>query len=89
MLKHFNIKVSGRVQGVFFRVSTQKKAKLLGIMGWVKNQPDGSVYIEAEGTETQLAQFLAWCAEGPLNAVVSSLEKNRGTLQNFKSFRIL
>jgi acylphosphatase len=51
MKKHFNIRISGRVQGVFFRASTKAKAEELGISGFVQNEPDGSVYIEAEGEE--------------------------------------
>ena len=52
MIKHFDITVQGKVQGVWFRDSTMKEAKRLGINGFVRNEPDGSVYVEAEGAPT-------------------------------------
>ena len=54
----------GRVQGVGFRASAQQKAAELGIRGWVKNQPDGDVEIEAEGQEKALKQFAASIRQG-------------------------
>lgn len=59
------IHVYGRVQGVGFRFFTERKAKELNIKGFVKNRPDGSVYIEAEGEPQQLALFIEWCKSGP------------------------
>ena len=66
--------VSGRVQGVFFRASTQKTAQSLGLTGWVQNLPDGRVEIMAEGAEGELARLESWCHDGPLLARVSSVE---------------
>jgi acylphosphatase len=56
-MKHWNIKVTGKVQGVFFRASTKAVADQLGVKGFVKNLSDGSVYIEAEGDEFALEYF--------------------------------
>ncbi len=74
MQKHLNVKISGRVQGVFFRYSAKRKAEKLDIMGFARNEPDGTVYIEAEGEEKTLKQFLAWCRKGPAFARVEKVE---------------
>ena len=57
--------ISGRVQGVGFRHSARSNARYHGITGFVKNKPDGSVYIEAEGSRNQLDEFVEWCKKGP------------------------
>ena len=62
--KNLIISVIGRVQGVFFRASTSEKAKALGITGFVKNQSDGSVLIDAEGEESKLKELEDWCLSG-------------------------
>lgn len=85
---HYNIKVTGKVQGVWFRDSTRKKALELGINGFVCNEPDGSVYLEAEGTLEALEHLKAWCAVGPPKAVVERVETSNGELQNFPGFEI-
>jgi len=72
-MQHYQIEVKGKVQGVFFRKSTQQKAHLLGIRGWVCNQPDGSVYVEASAEEEALVQFLDWLKKGPRLARVDSV----------------
>ena len=88
-MKSVSIKISGKVQGVFFRKSTQEKAIELGIAGFVQNMPDGSVYAEAEGDDDAIEQFVQWCKEGPLLASVASVEV--GTLKHsgFEKFIIL
>jgi acylphosphatase len=88
MQKHVSIKVSGRVQGVFFRASTKTKAEELHIKGFVRNEPDGSVYIEAEGDETALKSFLDWCRCGPPRAQVTACHIQEAAVQNFLNFKI-
>jgi acylphosphatase len=66
--------ISGRVQGVFFRASTQKKALGLGLNGWVKNLPDGSVEALFEGPAKTVEQMIEWAHIGPPSAVVSSVQ---------------
>jgi len=88
MKKHFSIHVYGRVQGVYFRASTKEKADSLGIDGFVRNQPDGSVYIEAEGNEETLDAFVAWCRKGPSHAVVERCEVTEAAPKNFSGFVI-
>ena len=74
IMKHINIKVKGKVQGVFFRASTKAVADQMGIKGLVRNEKDGSVYIEAEANETFLDIFVEWCNEGPDKSVVENVE---------------
>jgi acylphosphatase len=65
-----SIKITGNVQGVYFRGSARDKADTLGIVGFVQNQNDGSVYIEAEGSSADLSAFIIWCKIGPPRAQV-------------------
>ena len=89
MRKHYNITVAGRVQGVFFRASTKTSADHLKIDGFVKNLPDGTVYIEAEGEEDNLKLFTEWCSQGPKAAKVESCEVHEAAMKNFEQFEIL
>jgi len=86
--KHLNIRVSGKVQGVFFRASTQGEARRLGINGFVRNEFDGSVCIEAEGLESQLDKFIQWCRLGPPHATVKNLQVMDGDMEDFEEFRV-
>ena len=74
MLQTVSIIVTGKVQGVFYRQSTKEKALELGLTGLVKNQPDGSVFIQATGSPGQLNQLIAWCRQGPARAEVTSVQ---------------
>ena len=87
-LQTWNIRVTGKVQGVFFRQSTMEKAKSLGITGWVRNIPDGSVEIMASGTVDQLTALFNWCHEGPEDAAVESAVKKECAYSEFKEFFI-
>ena len=87
-IKHVSIRVSGRVQGVFFRAATKEKADELQIKGKVWNNDDGSVSIEAEGEEQNLERFLAWCRQGPPSARVDRCEIKETTPQHFGRFFI-
>ncbi|MCA9482572.1 MAG: acylphosphatase [Nitrospina sp.] len=78
--------VSGKVQGVWFRASTEKEAARLGICGWVRNCNDGSVEIFAEGTELDV--FIQWCHEGPPLARVDSVDVEWTEPRGFASFEI-
>lgn len=72
-MKRICVRVTGKVQDVWFRDNTQKQATALGINGYVKNESDGSVFIDAEGPEDKLNPFLDWVAIGPELARVDSL----------------
>jgi len=66
--------ISGRVQGVCFRMETQRTAKRIGVLGWVKNRFDGTVEAVFEGDKKQVDQIIEWCRKGPSLSVVSNLE---------------
>ncbi len=64
MKKRVVLKIYGRVQGVFFRDSSRRKAKELNLSGWVRNEPDGIVQIVTEGEEKDLKELIKWCRAG-------------------------
>lgn len=89
-LKHLSIKMHGRVQGVFFRDSAKKEAEKMGLGGFARNEPDGSVYIEAEGEEEKLKKFLEWCRQGsPSSRVEKAEESWSSEIRNFKEFEAI
>jgi len=85
-MKHLNIKITGNVQGVFFRGSAQKKAREMDIGGFARNETDDSLYIEAEGDEKLLNSFINWCENGPPTAKVSDISIKEGKIIGFKDF---
>jgi acylphosphatase len=87
-MEHWNIRIFGKVQGVFFRASTQERARALGLRGFVRNEPDGSVYIEAEGDAEALQQLADWCKQGPERARVERVETETGKQRAFDDFTI-
>ncbi|WP_271783937.1 acylphosphatase [Aquimarina algiphila] len=89
MLKHYNITVTGKVQGVWYRKNTLEKAKELHITGHVKNLSNGNVYIEAEGNHDQLTSFIAWCTLGPEFAKVDNVSFEERDIRPFKCFEII
>lgn len=84
-----SIRVTGKVQGVFFRASTKEKAIELGVMGTVRNERDGSVFIEAEGEEEILNQFISWCKIGPPHSVVTEVKIEEAKPKHFHTFEIV
>ena len=82
-----HLKINGRVQGVYFRASTVEQARTLGLTGWVKNCPDGSVDAIAEGEREQLEKLIHWCRSGPAGARVKEVhaqwETMKGEFQTF------
>ncbi|MEQ8534585.1 MAG: acylphosphatase [Imperialibacter sp.] len=84
----YQIRVVGKVQGVFYRASTKTVADELGVKGWVKNEVDNSVLIEAEGTKDKLIDLMAWCKKGPLHAKVDSIERIEVDLKHHNVFLI-
>lgn len=73
MLTRANLKIEGRVQGVFYRHSTKTEARTLGLSGWVRNMDDGSVELEVEGPRSDVDKLIAWCRQGPPNARVDNV----------------
>lgn len=88
-MKHLTLKIFGDVQRVGFRYYAKLKAAELGLSGFIRNEPDGTVYIEAEGREEKLKGFLNWCRQGPRWARVDRAEfEYSDKLKNFKEFKI-
>lgn len=83
-----SIQIKGKVQGVFFRKSTQEKAQQLGISGWVQNDPDGSVRIEIEGSAKAIEQMEKWLHTGPKRAEVNELIIKEGEWKGYKTFEV-
>jgi acylphosphatase len=87
--KAVKIRVTGRVQGVSFRASTQHTALALGLKGWVRNLADGSVEIFAQGAARAVEDFIAWCHKGPPQAkVVAVSVESEKVQENFTAFEI-
>jgi acylphosphatase len=81
--------VSGRVQGVFFRAETQKAASRIGVTGWVRNRPEGTVEAVFEGESALVDQALAWCRQGSPMSKVDDVQVEWGEFSGeFESFAI-
>jgi acylphosphatase len=87
-MKTYSITISGKVQGVFFRKFTKEKAIELGLRGFVRNQADGTVYVEVTGSENLLNDFKKWCHEGSPYSSVQKVEVREIEEKDFKSFEI-
>ena len=87
-MRHYRIKIKGKVQGVWFRVCTRDEATRLGLTGFVRNEQDGTVYAEAEGEEGQLDAFVRWCHIGSEQSEVGEVSVDQGDIQGFKEFII-
>jgi acylphosphatase len=70
----FHARITGRVQGVGFRYNTRRKARSLRLTGWVKNNPDGSVEVRAEGDKGKLDAMISWLEKGPTGARVEDVQ---------------
>ena len=90
MKTNVHVLISGRVQGVWFRASTKKKADELGIHGWVRNTSDGKVEAVFEGEEEKVDEMIKWCHIGPPLARVKKVEVEKKIPTNaFKEFSIV
>lgn len=73
----YEIKITGRVQGVGFRYFTQKQAKIFGLKGWVKNTVDNGVLVMVQGEETVIETFIDYLRIGPTRSRVNNITKAR------------
>ena len=89
-MKHCKLKITGKVQGVFFRAEAKKKAQELKLTGFVENKEDGSVYAELEGEQGLIEDFLTWVkAGGPELATVDNAHYTfEDSLKDFEDFSI-
>lgn len=83
------VRVSGRVQGVWFRASTKQKAEQLGVTGWIRNTSDGCIEAIFEGNKNMVKEMVDWCNHGPPQAKVENIEiKNQPVTNAFDGFAI-
>jgi acylphosphatase len=88
-MKHLDISINGKVQGVFFRSTSKAVADQLGIKGIAQNLPDGSVFIEAEGDDFSLELFLEFCHKGSDRAIVENVSVSEAELKNYVNFEVV
>lgn len=87
-MKQVQLRIHGQVQGVYYRSSAQKKAQELGLKGWVRNETDGTVTAVAQGPEAALEEWIKWCQTGPKRAIVTQIDREDRTPENFTDFEI-
>ncbi len=87
-MKHLNIRVTGHVQGVNFRESARAFAQDAGVTGFIRNEPDGSVWVEAEGESEALDRLVKWLHEGPPGAQVEAVSARESSAQNYAQFTV-
>ena len=80
--------VHGRVQGVFFRDSTEREASRRGLAGFVRNLPDGSVEAVFEGDEGSVAEMVRFCREGPSHADVDRVDESKEEPEGLEGFSV-
>jgi acylphosphatase len=88
-MRTIHLRISGKVQGVFFRASAKEIADKLKIAGWVKNTLEGDVEIVAEGSSENIEKFIQWCKKGPPKSIVSHLHFTETEPADLKNFSIL
>lgn len=87
-MAHKSICIFGSVQGVGYRYAASEKARGLGLTGFIRNEPDGTVYIEVEGEQSVVERFIGWCREGSTSADVKNVQVEDGEFQNFDNFEV-
>jgi acylphosphatase len=80
--------VSGRVQGVFFRDSTRRRAESAGVAGWVRNTADGTVEAIFEGEDSAVEEMIAFCRSGPGRAEVSAVDVEDQRPEGLSGFEV-
>ena len=89
MIKSLHLIIKGRVQGVFFRDTTKKKADSLGLKGYVRNLHNGNVEVMAQGPEDKLLELIEYCKQGPEYSEVSDvIVKWTSSIENFSIFDV-
>lgn len=89
MVKHYRITVKGKVQGVWFRKYTREAAISRNLSGLVKNERNGTVYIESEGNKNDLQSFVQWLYKGSPLSKVEEVYWEEGACKNFSGFVII
>ena len=84
-----HVRISGRVQGVFYRTFTQNKAREMGIKGWVKNVPGGGVEAVLEGERQKVGELLGLMKAGPEGSMVLGMELSELKCKGYEDFEII
>jgi acylphosphatase len=87
-MKAVNVRVTGRVQGVSFRYYAQAEADRLGVSGWVRNEPDGTVAMYAEGPDEAVDALVQWCRRGPTTARVADVATRAAEPTGARGFEV-
>jgi acylphosphatase len=87
-IKNLRVVVTGKVQGVFFRASVKKVADVLGVKGFVRNEHNGTVFVEAEGEDEMVNKLVDYCHHGPDRARVDKVSITLGVVVGYESFEI-
>lgn len=89
-MKTYHLRITGKVQGVWYRASAKDKALSLGLKGQVWNEPDGAVGALVQGHEDTVSEFIEWCREGPMLAEVNDvIVHERPMTEIYPSFEIV
>jgi acylphosphatase len=88
MARRVRLRIKGTVQGVGFRIAAAELARSLGLTGFIFNEPDGSLTVEAEGEDPALAEFVLWSRHGPRGAEVREIVEDDMPVQGDRSFEI-
>ena len=88
MTRAVDVTVTGRVQGVSFRYYTVEQAERLGVTGWVRNEPDGSVALHVEGADEAVDALVEWCRTGPALARVRNVAVREANETGATSFEM-
>lgn len=88
-MKRAKVIVHGAVQGVFFRADARDRARSLGLAGWVRNVPDGTVEAVLEGDDERVESMVEWCRRGPVGARVEEIEVDWSEPEGEQGFSIL
>ena len=87
-IKNLRVVVSGKVQGVFFRANVKKVADIIGVKGFVRNEHNGSVFVEVEGEDEMVNKLVDYCHHGPDSARVDKVSITLGVIVGYDSFEI-
>ncbi len=88
MKKHLNLIISGKVQHIGFRFMAMQAAYKYGVFGFARNKSNGTIYIEVEGEDENMNNFLDWCKVGPVGASIKEIEMEEGEMKDFTAFDV-
>jgi acylphosphatase len=88
-MKSVHLKISGKVQGVFFRAKAKEIAEIHKISGWIRNTDDGKVEAFVSGEDQALEAFIVWCKQGPEKAKVKDVLVNYMEIEIFDKFKVI